>query len=108
MNELQIGEYFIPEGCTLKRIGNTIQVYRKKVKKLKEGDYRCKDCKHYICGHTCLSHWTTMVCELRPKELSQALERRKALNKRFKDYKLYRAAQAYNMPCELFEVKTNN
>lgn len=43
--ELKIGEYIIPEGCTIKRIGNTIQVYQKK-KQIDTSVLRCRDCKY--------------------------------------------------------------
>ena len=108
MNELQIGEYFIPDGCTIKRVGNTIHVYQKKKDKHKVEDYRCKDCKHYTSGHAGLYYWTTMVCDMKPKVLSQAMEKRKALHKDFQYYKLYYTAQKYGMPCNLFEARTNN
>ena len=94
MNELKIGEYLIPEGCTFKRVGNTIQVYRKKKDKLKVDEYRCKDCKHYVEGHTGSHFWTTAVCDMKPKK-------RKCAN----GHKLFYMAQKYGKPCELFELR---
>lgn len=42
--ELKIGEYTIPEGCTIKRTGNIIQVYKKK--QVDTSILRCRDCRH--------------------------------------------------------------
>lgn len=44
--ELKIGEYTIPEGCTIKRIGNTIQVYQKK--QIDPTILRCRQCKYCV------------------------------------------------------------
>ena len=98
MNELQIGEYFIPDGCTIRRVGNTIQVYQKKKDKLDIKDYRCKDCVHYVDGHTGLHYWTTKVCNMKPKTLLR-------LPEEFKDFKLYFGAQKYEKPCDKFEAR---
>lgn len=103
--ELQIGEYIIPEGCTIKRVGNIIQVYQKKKDRLEMCDFRCKDCKHYVGGHTGLYYWTTMVCDMKPKTLSHTMEKRKEQHKDFQYYKLYYSAQKYGKPCEHFEPK---
>lgn len=42
--ELKIGEYTIPEGCTIKREGNTVKVYQKK--QIDTSVSRCRDCKY--------------------------------------------------------------
>lgn len=105
MSELQIGEYIIPDGCTIRRVGNTIQVYQKVKKKLDAGDYRCKDCKHYVDGHTGLHYWITKVCDMKPKTLSRLSERGKALHKDFKDFKLYYYTNGYEKPCDKFEAR---
>lgn len=57
--ELKIGEYFIPEGCTVKMVGKTIKVYQKKLRD--PSILRCRDCKYcslrypsqYWGGHIC-------------------------------------------------------
>lgn len=103
--ELQIGEYLIPDGCTIKRVGNTIQVYQKKKDRLDVDEYRCKDCIHYTDGHAGLYHWTTMICDAKPKKLSVPMEKRKANHKCFQYYKLYFAAQKYGKPCEMFKLR---
>lgn len=100
MSELQIGEYLIPEGCTIRRVGSTIHVYQKKKGKLDIKDNRCKDCEHYVDGHTGLHYWTTKVCEMKPKTLLR-------LPEKFKDFKLYFGAQKYGKPCDMFELKKN-
>lgn len=42
--ELKIGEYIIPDGCTIKRNGNKIKVYAKK--QVDTSILRCRDCKY--------------------------------------------------------------
>lgn len=54
--ELKIGEYTIPEGCTIKRIGNTIQVYQKK-KQRDTSVLRCRDCKYCDENTNQWYHW---------------------------------------------------
>ncbi len=104
--ELKIGEYLIPEGYTVKRIGNTLKVYRKKNRTLGEGEFRCKDCKHYVIGHSNLCYWTTTVCDAKPKVLSDAMEKKKKNHKDYRHFKLYFAAITYGKPCDMFELKT--
>lgn len=59
--ELKIGEYIIPDGCTIKRVGNIVKVYAKK--QVDTSILRCRDCKHcapnpnvpsYCCGKYCI------------------------------------------------------
>lgn len=104
-NELKIGEYFIPEDCTIKRVGNTIQVYKKKKDRLSIDEPRCKDCVHYVEGHAGLYYWTTKVCDKKPKTLSAEMERRKAKHKDFQYFKLFHAARKYEKPCSMFEKR---
>ena len=77
--ELKIGEYIIPEGCTIKREGNTVKVYQKK--QIDPTILRCRQCKYcmrkslfnvYICmartwGKKYPRHYTvtpsTKACE---------------------------------------------
>lgn len=44
--ELKIGEYTIPDGCTIKRVGNVVKVYAKK--QVDTSILRCRDCKHCV------------------------------------------------------------
>lgn len=87
--ELQIGEYFIPDGCTAKLVGRTVVVYERKSKKLSPTEFRCKDCKHRVKGF-CFKkqHYSSMVCELKPKTEG-----------------LFFGAPLYGKPCEKFEKK---
>lgn len=103
--ELNVGVYIIPEGCTAKRVGNAIQVYQKKKTKLAPTEYRCKDCKHFVEGHTCFSRWSTKVCHMKPKEVTERMERKQERVARYKDYKLFYGAQPYGKPCEMFEAR---
>ena len=100
--ELQVGEYFIPKDCTIRRIGQTIQVYRKRKDRLDVGEYRCKDCKHYVKGYTnAIYYWTTDVCEMKPK----APSKKQLSNPQLANRKLYFAAQKYGKPCDNFELR---
>ena len=92
---LQEGEYIIPDGYTLKKVGNTIQVYKSKSRKLPEGVYRCKHCKHYRRGYSLNSgFYETFICD-------------EAFKKIAKDGRhLYKSAHPYTKPCDKFELKT--
>jgi hypothetical protein len=92
--ELKEGKYFIPDGYTVRRVGKILHVYKPKSKGLIEGDYRCKDCVHYVEGYTSNVRWyKSIVCDVQPKREA-------------KDGKmLYKAAQKYGKPCDKFELK---
>ena len=92
--KLKEGEYFIPDGYTVKRVGRTIQVYKPRTKGLIEGDYRCKDCVHYVEGYTSNIRWyKSIVCDVQ-------------LKREAKDgMMLYKGAKKYGKPCDNFELK---
>lgn len=93
--ELEIGDYVIPDGCSIMRSGRTLLVYETKSNKLKEGDYRCKDCIHYIKGYSPNSGWfETTVCRMFPKRMSKDGKRM-----------LYKAAYKYGKPCDSFKMR---
>lgn len=92
--ELKEGEYFIPDGYTVKRIGCTIHVYKPKPRGLIEGDYRCKDCVHYVEGYTSNSRWyKSLVCQMQPKKQSKD------------GMVLYKAVSKYGKICDNFRLK---
>jgi hypothetical protein len=92
--ELQEGTYQIPDGLSVKQVGRTIEVYKSKKKTLEEGDYRCKDCIHYVKGLGKQSGgWETMVCEEKP-----AGEDKKGVMR-------YYAMSKYGKPCESFKLR---
>lgn len=67
MNELKIGTYTIPEGCTLVRRGNKVVIKQKTGRHRPACDYRCCDCKHMVQGHWRINQWyLSNVCEMRP------------------------------------------
>ena len=69
---LQEGEYLIPDGYTVKKVGKTLQVYKSKSRKLPEGVYRCKHCKHYVAGYSPNSGWhETIVCDTVLKRIAK-------------------------------------
>ncbi len=43
---LEIGSYIIPEGCNATVMGGEVIISIKKDNRIKEGDWRCKDCIH--------------------------------------------------------------
>lgn len=89
--ELKEGEYVIPEGYTVKRVGRTIQIYKTLKKTLSDGDLRCKDCQYFIRGHS-VSYYTTEVCKMKPKKEKNGVQ-------------YYFAANKYNMPCSNFKKR---
>ena len=94
---LEIGQYAIPEGCKATVSGGVIEISIKKDNRIKEGDWRCKDCKHRIDGKTSLNAWTmSKVCELKPKQVR---------NHRFANQKLFYCANRNDKACENFERK---
>ena len=95
---LQEGEYTIPPGYTIKKVGGVIRVYKSASKCLGPNDHRCKDCAHYVEGYSLNSGWyKTKVCELQPKRPSKDGKRM-----------LYKAAKKYGKPCDKFELKKND
>lgn len=74
MAEITIGEYFIPEGCTVKRVGNTIVVYKKAPRGLPPNEVRCRDCIHFGKGHTIRPWYFTDVCFDKPKKKDGKIE----------------------------------
>jgi len=61
---------------------------------LVEGEYRCKDCKHYVKGFSSNSAWfETNVCELLFKRTTK------------EGRPCYKAVNKYNLPCDKFEHK---
>ena len=100
--ELSLGTYSVPEGCTAKMVGRTIQVYESKRHSLAQDEVRCKDCQHFTMGHTSLSRYNTSICDAKPKKLSEELERRRRTNPIYRDYKVFYSAQKYDKPCDKF------
>lgn len=91
--ELKIGEYFIPDGCSVIKVGRTIKVYPSMSKK-KEGSDRCRRCIHFAIGNTKYGHAKTWVCDLKPKSVKHTPP------EGYEGQHLYYAAKYYDMPCE--------
>ena len=94
METLKEGTYNIPEDLRVVVINpTTIKVQKRKARSpiLKEGEYRCRDCIHWIKGHTYKSHphYWAVVCEMKPKG----------------DGGLFYAQHYYGKPCEHFQLK---
>ena len=97
MKELVIGTYTIPVDCrAVVRNGQFVEVTKRKNRCLGPNEYRCKDCKHRIKGHTLInSYWETDVCEKKPKVVKNASVK----------HQLFYSANPYGKPCEYFELK---
>lgn len=92
--KLQEGEYMIPDGLSIRKVGRILKVYKPKDNRLSEGEYRCKDCKHYVRGFSSNSAWyETMVCELILKRTTK------------EGRPCYKAVNKYKKPCEKFELR---
>ena len=89
-----MGEYFIPDGCTVDRAGRLLTVRRQKKRLTGEGgDYRCQHCRHYASGHAVSNlYWTTTVCERKPKKI-------------YKGTWLYYHVEATCRACDEFELR---
>lgn len=105
MEEIKPGEYSIPEGyrAVLKNHHRVVEI--KKKQKGSEG-YRCRDCEYFTNGYTSYHEFTTTVCELKPKTLSEPLQRSIAAL-RFGDKQLYYHVTKYTKPCDKFKLKTS-
>lgn len=107
LEKIRIGVYEIPDDCraVILESGRKLEVRKKKERSIKPDEARCFRCKHYVSGHSVLHHFTTMVCDAKPKTLSDALEKIKANHPIFKDYVLYYSANRYDKACEKYEPK---
>lgn len=99
--ELKEGTYKIPFGykAVLKK-GEVIILPRVRIYDLKDlGEYRCKDCKHYVKGPTKAMQRKEVygyICDLRPKKYPRV---NNADNEQ-----IYYTALKYGLPCEKFEL----
>lgn len=94
---LEIGSYLITEGCKATVMGGEVIISIKKDNRIKEGDWRCKDCIHRKEGKTSINAWSmSWVCELKPKTVR---------NPRFANQKLFYCANRNDKACENFERK---
>lgn len=87
---LKVGTYLLPEDCTASVVKGEVIVYQKRKSVLKDGDYRCKDCKFNVKGHTTKNAWySTDVCLHKPKRHPG----------------VYYAVRPYAKPCDKFQLK---
>ena len=67
---LKAGTYQLPEDCTASVVKGEVIVYQKRKSVLKEGDYRCKDCRFNIIGYaTNNARYSTYVCLVNRKNM---------------------------------------
>ena len=87
---LKVGTYLLPEDCTASVVKGEVIVYPKRKSALKEGDYRCKDCRFNVIGYaTNNARYSTDVCLHKPKRHPG----------------VYYAVQKYTKICEHFQLK---
>lgn len=101
MEEIKPGLYIVPDGyrVVLKDHNRAIEIREKE--RNPEG-YRCKDCRHFVRGYTSYHEYTTTVCDLKPKTLSEAM-RKSIAAIRFGDKQLYYHVTKYDKTCSKFE-----
>ena len=97
MKEIKEGTYEIPENlrAIVTNSGKTLIVQKRKARSpyLPEGEYRCKDCVHFILGRWSANPkytYKTRVCEMKPK----------------KNEGCYHSCPDYGKPCEHFVLKS--
>lgn len=100
---LTVGEYIIPDDCRVIATKGKVEVFKRiTTHRLKDGEYRCKDCKHFTKGRTTIrqprDYWG-YVCKLKPKKLKYCP---------YKDLKMYYTAQKYGKICKDFTLKERN
>lgn len=88
---LEAGDYVLEEGMTIDRSGKFITV-RPVIKGVKEP--RCSDCKHFGHGRATKCGWTTTICLLQPKNITDRQGK-----------ELYYHVGSRQLPCEKFEKK---
>ena len=95
MTELQPGEYTIPDGYMMEKIGD-IYIVRKS-KRVEIHENRCKNCKYFGKARITINAWyESDACLMKPKKVG---------NKRFQDQKLYYGAKPTGKICDKFELK---
>lgn len=92
---LEIGSYIIPEGCKATVMSGEVIISIKKDNRIKEGDWRCKDCIHWKEGKATMNaRRNSWVCELKPKDIR---------NPKFANQKIFYHANRNDKVCENFE-----
>lgn len=94
---LSEGYYLIPEGYKATVHNGMVEISVKRDNRIKDGDWRCKDCKHRIEGRASINaYFPSYVCALKPKQVR---------NTRFASLKLYYCANRNDKACGNFERK---
>lgn len=91
MTTIKEGSYKVPEGYTAKCVNRVVHVYKTKRSNIPVGEYRCRDCKHYVRGYSC--YWETIVCDMKPKRVT------------LDGKQLYYSAIKYGKPCKDFVLR---
>lgn len=87
---LKVGTYLLPEDCTASVVKGKVMVFQKRRSFLRKGEYRCKDCKFNVKGHSSKNAWySTNVCLRKPKKYDE----------------VYYAVRPYAKPCDKFQLK---
>lgn len=100
MNEritLSPGEYAVPDDCRAVIEGRRVRVVPRRAVRLSDGEYRCRDCRHFADGYSVSAWYTTKVCLMRPKTVRYG-------RNRDTDVPLHYSARPYGKPCPGFEL----
>lgn len=93
---LDVGEYALPRDCRAVLDGGIVRVVGRSRHRLSEGEFRCRDCRHFGDGHSVAAWYTSKVCRMKPKTVKYG---RNAGT----DVPLFYSAQPYGKPCPKFE-----
>ena len=93
MEILEIGEYRVPDDCTMKIKGKILRVVKCKDNRVHE--QRCRDCVFFAEGYTRkVATWRSVVCLKKPKNATTC-----------KGDPMYFSVTPYGMICQHFEPK---
>lgn len=98
---LDVGEYALPRDCRAVLDGGIVRVVRRSRRRLSEGEFRCRDCRHFGDGHSVAAWYTSKVCRMKPKTVKYG---RNAGT----DVPLFYSAQPYGKPCLMFEHRDDD
>ena len=99
MSMIEIGEYDIPDGCRAMVAEGKVHVIERKDRRLKPGEYRCRDCRFFAKG---------LCTPCQPNESDLCLKKPKNVKYRKTWEQLYYGAQKYGRPCADFEKREGN
>jgi hypothetical protein len=94
----------IPNGCIAVVTNGKVEFYETSARRLRKGEYRCKDCVNRILGNCTYNGDETYVCIKKPKEIKNETFKE---SKMYVEQKLYYHSGRYDKICDKFELKKN-